>query len=121
MKKKLKWISCASALVTLTTAVIRHRRKEALYKLTFSLEDKDTGSQLLSAGDASEKIVGIIRKAGFPYAEYTRIAAGEKEVCDSLLFFVTMAEEEHIIKLVDAVQTELNLATCSYTKEERKF
>ena len=121
MKKKLKWISCASALLTLTTAVMRHRRKEALYKLTFSLEDKDTGAQRLSAGEASEKIVGIIRKAGYPYAEYVQIAAGAKETADSLHFFVTMAEEQQVMSLFETVQTELNLATSGYTKEERKF
>ncbi len=121
MKKKNKWLWGAAALLTLTTAIAKRRRKETLYKLTFSLEDKDTGTQLLSVGDASEKIVSIIRRAGYPYAEYTRIASGKKETADLLFFFVTMADEQTVIAIVETVQTELNLNRAGYTKEERRF
>ncbi len=121
MKKKTKWISGALVLLSVLAALSRKKgkkRKESLYRLTFDLRNKDTGTQILSAPKASGQIAELFCRAGCPFLEASGIAE-EGSTHVTLVFFLIMLKEEQVAALTEQIKQELNLADATYEKTEQ--
>lgn len=127
MKKKKGWLACVlfllGMLATLMSKKDKHK-KQTVYKFSFHLQDKDTGTQVLLAEDASSKITNLLKGAGCVSAEYLSYAIENGKRTDSrdtLVFAVILPPDKKAREIVDSVKNELNLTHVWYVKEEHSY
>ncbi len=98
--------------------------KHPVYKFSFHLNDRDTGTQIVSADVASQKIselLSLARCAAAQYHSYTTVGSNQTDSRETLVFAVYVPPERKARDILDSVKSELNIAHAWYIKEEHSY
>lgn len=96
------------------------------YIVYFGLNDKDTGTQIVSEEEAGTKINSIFEKQGVGYTMLDAFGAyvdetGKVVSNDTVVIDILMVGEEEMQKAVQEALKELNLASAMVTKSKASY
>lgn len=129
MKKKVSYLLAyfitAMILLTACGKTETGTAKETYYKIYCGLNDAQTGTQLLSAEDAGQKIREMITGKGLGYTEYSANGAyvedGSIHPNEALIYQLIFVEKEEVENLAEEIRTALNLESVLVEETEGTF